>query len=163
MKSCVVDTNVAIAANQWDKPEGDTHADPECQQACVKALNDVCCDQVIVLDDGDRIFEEYRGYLNLAGSPGAGDKFFKHIFDHQWGGERVRRVPITPCDDDCRDFEELPKNKLDRSDRKFLATAVVAKATILNATDSDWIEQQALIKSLRVTVQELCPCMLKTR
>lgn len=157
MKSCVVDTNVAIAANQWDKSEGDTHADPECQQACVKALNDVCCDQVIVLDDGDRIFEEYRGYLNLAGSPGAGDKFFKHIFDHQWGGERVRRVPITPCSDHRRGFEELPVNDLDPSDRKFLATAVVGEADILNATDSDWGQQEELTKGLGVDVRQICP------
>ena len=94
--------------------------------------------------------------------------FFKHVFVHQHVGKRVRRVPITPCSDPRRGFEELPTNDLDPSDRKFLATAVAAKdvvgkTDILNAMDRDWIEQQALIKSLRVTVQELCPCMLKTR
>ncbi len=74
-----------------------------------------------------------------------------------YGGIRVRRVPITPCDDQCRGFEELPENKLDPSDRKFLAVATVAKAEILNATDSDWSEQEALTDKLGVTVRQLCP------
>ena len=43
-----------------------------------------------------------------------------------------------------RGFEELPVNRLDRADRKFLATAVVGNAPILNATDSDWDEQKEL-------------------
>ena len=38
-----------------------------------------------------------------------------------------------------------------------LAVAVVAKAEILNATDSDWEEQKALISNLGVSVRQLCP------
>ncbi len=86
--------------------------------------------------------------------------FLKYVFNHSYDETRVRRVAITQSDDDRRGFEELPPNKLDRSDRKFLATAVVARATILNATDNDWNEQKALTGSLGVTVQELCPHML---
>ena len=63
---------------------------------------------------------------------------FKHVFDHGYDKSRVRRVSITPSSDDRRGFEELPENDLDKSDRKFLATALVAGAAILNATDSDW-------------------------
>ena len=59
--------------------------------------------------------------------------------------------------DDERGFEALPPNKLDRSDRKFLATAVVGEARILNATDSDWAEQQELTGGLGVDVVQLCP------
>ena len=68
----------------------------------------------------------------------------------------MQRVVVTPCDDDRRGFEELPENDFDRSDRKFLAVAVVARAVVLNATDSDWREQQALMDRLGVEVRQLC-------
>ena len=56
-----------------------------------------------------------------------------------------------------RGFAELLENELDPSDRKFLAVAVVAQAEILNATDSDWSEQEALTSDLGVRVRQLCP------
>ena len=86
-----------------------------------------------------------------------GDMFFKHVFNFQYHEDRVRRIAITPSADDRRGFEELPENRLDRSDRKFLAVAVVANAVVLNATDSDWREHEALIETLGVEVDQLCP------
>ena len=50
-----------------------------------------------------------------------------------------------------------PRTSFDPSDRKFLAVAVVAEAEILNATDSDWSEQEALMRVLGVKVRQLCP------
>ena len=152
MTSFVVDTNVAIAANGRN-----THADLECQLECIKKLENICRQQVIVVDDSNLIFDEYKGRLNFSGAPGMGDTFFKHLFDHGYDKTRVCRVSITPCSDDRLGFKELPENDLDKSDRKFLAAALVAQATILNATDSDWSEEEALTKSLGVTVQQLCP------
>ena len=64
---------------------------------------------------------------------------------------------VTPIDDDRRGYEELPENKFDRSDRKFLAVAVVANAVVLNAVDSDWHEQADLMDELEVEVEQLCP------
>ena len=46
-------------------------------------------------------------------------------------------------------YDELPENKFDPSDRKFLAVAVVAKAVVLNATDSDWHEHKDLMDKVR--------------
>ena len=152
MKPYVVDTNVAIAANGRS-----THADLQCQLVCVVKLEDVCVRRIVAVDDGDLIFDEYKERLHFAGAPGVGDKFFKHVFDHRYDKNRVRRVLITPSSDDRRGFKELPENDLDKSDRKFLATALVAGAAILNATDSDWSEQEALTKQLEVTVRQLCP------
>ena len=152
MRRCVVDTNVAVAANGRG-----THADEVCQLRCIEALEDVCARQVVVLDDEDRIFDEYRERLHFSGVPGVGDKFFKHVFDHMYGGRRVWRVSITLSDDERRGFERLPRNDLDPSDRKFLAAAVVGGAIILNATDSDWGEQEALTERLGVPVEQLCP------
>jgi len=147
----VVDTNVAIAANGRD-----THADELCQLACIEALTHAA-KNVVFLDDNELIFNEYARHLNFPGQPGMGDAFFKHVFDHQYSGKKVKLVTVTPSDDHTRGFEELPVNTLDASDRKFLAVAVTAKSCILNATDSDWAENAVLLNRLLVTVEQLCP------
>lgn len=148
----VVDTNVAVAANGQG-----THADELCQLACITRLRNLTKDGVVVVDDGSLIIDEYRKRLNLSGRPGVGDLFLKHVFDHQYSGERVMRVPVTQSEDDSRGFEELPVNTLDRADRKFLAAAVVGDAVVVNATDSDWNEERALLDELEVDVVQLCP------
>lgn len=85
-----------------------------------------------------------------------GDAFFKHVFNNQFQEKRVRRVTVTRSDDARRGFEELPQNAFDPSDRKFLAVSVVAGAVVLNATDSDWAEQDELMDRLGVEVRQLC-------
>ena len=152
MTAFVVDTNVAIAANGRH-----THADASCQLTCVQRLKSVAENEVVAIDEAGSILEEYARNLRFSGMPGVGDKFFKHVFNYQYQDDRVRRVAVTPSDDDGRGFEELPENTFDRSDRKFLAVAVVAKAVVLNATDSDWNEQAALMNALGVKVSQLCP------
>ena len=73
------------------------------------------------------------------------------------GGRRVRQVAITPCSNERRGFQELPENELHQKDRKFLAAALVAQADILNATDSDWRQQEEFVIRLGVAVIQLCP------
>ena len=156
MTTFVVDTNVAIAAN-----DRRTHADTRCQLTCVQRLQSLVARETVAIDDGNLILDEYKKHLNFSGGPGVGDVFFKHVFNNQYQDERVRRVKVTPSRDDRRGFEELPDNAFDRSDRKFLAVAVVAEAVVLNATDSDWDEQAALMNTLGVEVDQLCPHALK--
>lgn len=86
-----------------------------------------------------------------------GDAFFKYVRNYQYSSDKIQRVPITPINDEQRGFEELPENQLDKSDRKFLATTVVAHAIIVNATDSDWTEQSELLESLHIELKQLCP------
>lgn len=152
MNVFVVDTNVAIAANGRN-----THADNQCRLACVEKLQDVVENQVIAVDDQGAIVGEYSRHLNHSGRPGVGDMFFKHVFNNQYQGARVRRVPVTPLADEGRGFDELPPNSFDPSDRKFVAVAVAGGAVVLNATDSDWDEHAALMSSLAVEVHQLCP------
>ncbi len=152
MSPYVVDTNVAIAANGRN-----THADLDCQRACIRELREVCNKQTIAIDELGLIFEEYKHNLSFAGGPGVGDMFFKHINNYLGVPTRVSRVSITPSDDESRGFEELPVNGLDKSDRKFLAVARKVQATILNATDSDWSECEALTNRLGVPVHQICP------
>ena len=151
MSVLVVDTNVAVVANRRE-----THADQICQLACIEELERVVTHGVVAVDATGAILDEYRGHLSYFGQPGMGDAFFKHIFDHLYQDRRVRRVPVTPSDDDRRGFEELPENSFDRSDRVFLAVAVVSEAIVLNATDSDWDEHAGLMDELGVTVKQLC-------
>ena len=158
MTTYVVDTNVAVVANGRN-----TTADAHCRLACVNELRSVAAGAVVAIDDGttedkrSAIMKEYARRLNFSGAPGAGDVFFKYVFDNQYRASRVRRVPVTPSENDRHGFDELPENDFDRSDRKFLAVAVVARATVLNATDSDWDEHASLMEELGVEIHQLCP------
>ncbi len=152
MDCFVVDTNVAVVAN-----DRDTHVDISCCRSCVQKIRSMMRGGVIVLDEMGLIMNEYGNQLKFAGAPGVGDSFFKYLFDRQHGSSRVRRVAVTCSSDQQKGFLELPENKLDPSDRKFLAVAVVSGAVIVNATDSDWSEQQELMDSLGVKIEQLCP------
>ena len=152
-RGVVVDTNVAIVANGRD-----THAAVECQLTCVKALAEICHDnRPVVLDHGDLIMDEYATHLHRSGEPGAGDAFYKYLCQHDYTPGCVRRVSLTPVKDESRGFEELPANSLDPGDRKFLAAVLVANATIMNATDSDWHERRSLLEDHGLVVEQLCP------
>jgi predicted nucleic acid-binding protein len=146
----VIDTNVAIVANRRN-----THASESCQNACIELLAQ-CEDLHIVIDDIGLLIDEYANKLNPSGRPGVGDAFFKYLRNYQYSSDKIQRVKITPIDDENRGFAELPENQVDKSDRKLLATAVVAKAAIVNATDSDWTEQKTLLDSLKIEVKQLC-------
>lgn len=151
MDRFVIDTNVAISANGKN-----THASPACQLACIELLEN-CKKFYIAIDKAGLIISEYAKHLSHAGQPGVGDMFFKYLHDNEYAAKKIHAVSITISEDTCRGFNELPINSLDPSDRKFLATAVVAKATIINATDSDWAEQGELLETLNIEVKQLCP------
>lgn len=158
MEAVVVDTNVAIVANR----NADTHVDEACQLACVERLETLTKLGIIAIDDKDLILKEYSNYLTRSGgSKGTGDVFFIHVITHHHNTDFIRRVPVTPTQDEKLGFEELPENTFDRSDRKFLAVAVVAEAKVLNATDSDWAQHSKLMTDLGVAVEELCPQHIK--
>ena len=152
MTAFVVDTNVAIVANGRG-----TDVAASCRLTCVERLRNLTARGIVAIDDKGLIINEYRGRLNLSGMPGVGDAFLKHLFDNQYTDDRVRRVAVTPSEDDRRGFVELPENAFDRSDRKFLAVAIVAGAIVMNASDSDWSEHRALMDGMGVKVAQLCP------
>ena len=153
MNTFVVDTNVTIVANGTF----DTHADQQCQLECVERLERLTKQDTVAVDKRGLILKEYSKYLCRSGKPGVGDIFFKFIHDQKYTSDRVRQVSINPSENDGKGFEELPVNTFDPSDRKFLAVAVVAKAVVLNATDSDWVEHASLLEKLGVEVDQLCP------
>jgi len=123
----------------------------------------------IFLDDDGRIVAEYRANLSAKGQPGPGDAFLKWLLTHEWGGQRVTRVTITPRADDDEDFEELPPPPegtfYDRSDRKFLAVAAAHEnhPPILQSFDSKWWGWTAALTAIGVTVCFLCPDTIEAK
>jgi hypothetical protein len=155
---CVVDTNVATTANG-----ANAGAPPGCVAASAKALQAVMTNGQLFVDDAGRIVAEYRQNLRAAGQPGPGDVFFKWLLTHEWGGQRVTQVTITPTSGDSDDFEELPRPpagvRYDPSDRKFLAVAAAhaEHPPILQAFDSKWWGWQTALAQADVTIHFLCP------
>ena len=156
-KRCVIDTNVAITANDI---KGD--ASPTCISACAHALRDVMVDGHVFVDEEGQIVAEYRSHLSAKGQPGPGDLFFKWLLTHEWGQQRVTRVSLTSKGENLDGFEELPDPpdgvKYDPSDKKFLAVAAAhpERPTILQASDSKWWGWRTSLKGIGVEVHFLC-------
>lgn len=152
----VVDTNVLVAANGRA-----THVEASCQLRCVVALERLSREKVVCVDDKGLIMREYESSTRQKGQIRPGTAFFKHIWQKMGDTSSVRLIQVELVDKDDpegRDFRDpvLPPNNL-KKDAKFLAVAVKANATILNATDSDWAEHRELTDQLGVAVRQLCP------
>ena len=156
MTPCVVDTNVAVVAN--DKtPE----ASPDCVITCVDSLVDIQQSGVIVLDSGSLILKEYINNLSLSGQPGVGDAFMKWVWQVQADESRCESVDITP--DANRGFAEFPDDPelvhFHDDDRKFVAVAVASlhSPEVLNAVDSDWWDHRQALERNGIRVRFICP------
>ena len=163
MKVFVVGSDVAIAANGGSK----NTASCRCRRICLDALEHLVTEGTVAFDDQEDMLKEYRKHLSLAGAPGVGEMFFKHLSDNQWtrspcGSGSCWRIPPVMTGEGSR-FKGLPPNAFDPSDRKFLAVAVVAKAVVLNATDSDWEEHAPFTEDLGVVANQLCPDFSRNR
>jgi hypothetical protein len=151
----VIDTNVTIVANRKHRES------ISCANACAQALVRTTNRGILLLDDGERILQQYRTYLSHSGQPGVGDLFFKWLMDHRWYPELVNHVPVTP--EDVREFVEFPETAaletFDRSDRIFVAVSLShgGNAPILNATDRDWWDHKDALDEAGIEVLFLCP------
>ncbi len=155
MAAFIVDVNVAIVAN-GESPQ----ADIRCQLSCVRSLRDVQLN-LICLDDGDRIFKEYRANLSMSGQPGVGDEFIYWLHQNQYTPSVCERVAIREHRE--RGFEEFPDDPaltaFDPSDRKYVAVVLASEHSpqILNAVDSDWRDFENELSMHEISVTELCP------
>ena len=150
----VIDTNITIAANG-----NSSHASPECQLACIEILEEACAGNKglkIILDDLDLIFSEYSRHLSYKGQPGVGDMYFKFLHNNKHLEKSINLVTITPNESDESGFDELPNTTIDKSDRKFLAAAIIGNAAIVNALDTDWHEQRDFLERIGVAVIQIC-------
>lgn len=142
-KNYILDTNVPKTANLAVATDGVTNENAKCVERCVELIEKIIKSKGsgLVLDSMDEIFDEYRGQLNLGGSPGQGDAFMKWLHDNRWNFPEIDRVNITKNNDTYSEFPQHPElANFDISDRKFVATsnAHPCKPCIYQAADSKW-------------------------
>ena len=155
-KPAVVDTNVPIVANQKGGE------DLACAANCATALHAITRAGLLVIDDEELIFKEYKRHLSFAGQPGAGDYFFKWLCDNRYKSNRVAQVTLTRNPENPNEFAVYPQNTelsdFDRSDRKFVAAALShpERPPILNATDDDWWNYRDALARHGITIRFVC-------
>ena len=156
--SYIVDTNVAIAANN----KSDYSA--SCALNCARKLQEITKKgsiESVVIDTGNLIFNEYKKHLSLKGQPGVGDMFIKWLFTNIGNADKCIRLKITP-DGSSYGFKEFPRiselSNFDPSDAKFVALAKVclSNPSILQATDTKWWGWNSALNACGVTVIFLC-------
>lgn len=152
----VIDTNVAVVSNGEAGQAGLV-----CIRTCISKLVEVRENHRVLLDDKGLILTEYRRNLHLSGQPGAGDAFFKWLFENQANVENCLKVPVaTHCERGFRDFPDEPAlSGFDADDRKFVAIALASglSAQVFNASDTDWWDFRYELERCGVTVVFLCP------
>ena len=152
-RHCLLDTNVPVLANGTDNVELTTVADE-----CIDVVMDIVRRGGLVLDAGDRIFDEYRANLSLAGQPGVGDLFMKWVHENRWNDTQCCRVAVTCTDEANQTFAEFPTSgglaEFDRSDRKFVAVANAhpKKPPIVEAVDYKWWGWKGVLAEAGVSV-----------
>lgn len=161
MAAVVMDTNVAVVANGKTQQAG-----IDCILATIEKLEEIRARMTMLIDDQGLIIEEYRRHLSPSGQPGAGDAFFKWLWDNQANPLHCRRITITPTNDrrGFTDFPDSPElDKFHDDDRKFVAVALASeqKPPILNASDTDWWRFRHALEQHGIIVQFLCPELMK--
>jgi hypothetical protein len=142
----VVDTNVPLVL-RFPESHPEALAD-----ACEILLETIIKSGVVVCTDAeDEIVEEYFTMLSRSGQPTLGDVFAKWVFETRW------TQPETIVDTGRsgeHEYGVLEGDDLDfdPSDRKFIAVAKVAQATIHQATDTKWLDWQPAFARQGVSV-----------
>ena len=155
-----MDTNVAVVANGKSG-----QADKDCILECIARLRHIQEECLLLLDDRNRIIDEYRNNLNPSGQPGPGDAFFLWLWQSQANHEHCRKIAVTPHED--RGFEEFPDdpdlNTFDQDDRKFVAVALASgtEPEVLNASDTDWWHHRQVLQQQGVEIVFLCPELME--
>ena len=165
-EKCLVDTNVPKIANLAIQPDSSFDVPNQCVMDCIEAIEHVIKKSVLIIDDGDEIYDEYRRLLSLRGEPGVGDGFMKWVHDHRSNPHNIQRVRITK---NGNSYDEFPTHDglkdFDNSDRKFVAVANAHadKPPILQASDSKWWGWKDALEKIGINVQFLCTEYVKAK
>jgi hypothetical protein len=153
-----VDTNVPIVANGRADDTGGGLPSAHCRLAAIDFLESILEDGRILLDLAGEIQAEYGRHLRPAGQPGVGDRFYQSVLHS--APQRVERMALPKRVDGS--FADYPRDaelaSFDLSDRKFVALSRRAKAPVVVATDSDWVESRAALTRYGVKIVFLCGC-----
>lgn len=159
MTDHVIDTNVLLVASAAHpfSPFDDTHVPIAEQQAVLDWLADFRADagRRLVLDDLFRIYEEYRHQLT------------EQDYGLQVIHEKMQALRIVALAWDEDGHARVPEAfaRFDPSDRKLLAAALTDPATIsiVNATDSDWLQIEDELAAAGVSVLHVLEAWLRRR
>lgn len=158
MPDHVVDTNVLLVASAAHpySPFHDTHVPVEEQRRAFEWLMTFSHDdgRRLVLDDMFAIYEEYRHKLNEQ------DVGLQVIHAKM----QTHRTAAITLDEAGHAVVPPGLEVCDPSDRKFLAAALtdVDGISIVNATDSDWIEIEDALNAAGVVVDHVIEEWLRT-
>lgn len=156
MASYVVDVNVPIVA---EKKSDQTHN--QCISACIKALEKILLNGSIVLDENWLIMKEYENHLKPKGEPGLGFAFLRWIYENKANPARCIWVRLNIGRDES-EIEEFPRDqsleRFDRADRKYVAVSIASgiNPIIVNAVDSDWWDYGTQLRSIGISIENLC-------
>lgn len=156
MIAAVIDTNVLLVANSVH--EG---VSPQCVTDCIKRLQDLMKDGVVVIDSGYKIVGEYRQRTAPNQPKGVGDVFLKWLLQNSGNTRHVQQVHLTETADGC--FAEFPdadlQTQFDASDRKFVAAAHAhpENPTVWQAADCKWLDWWERLCVAGIRVEFICP------
>ena len=161
MDAVIVDTNVIVIANDTDDKRKD------CRDHCQNRLKQIRDQrETVILDDGWRIFEEYKRYVDPNTRKRDGDLFVKRLMQNLKNPDICKMVHIAPLAGDNK-FAEFPNDDealtgFHKKDRKFIAVALAHQQetgrapTILLAIDRGWLQFTDALANHGVSVDLIC-------
>ncbi len=168
MNAVVIDTNVLVVANgKFAAPQASDKCITLCRAKLAAILRST---ENILLDDKDRIIQEYRRNLNEKGR-GHGDRFWlelkRRFYNPRSYPDTVVTVEITPLAGNGTEFEEFPNDDaalsdFHKKDKKFVAVVLAyqsvteKQAPILKAEDSGWEMFRSALAAHGVQVDSIC-------
>ncbi|NJL29100.1 MAG: hypothetical protein HC897_15055 [Thermoanaerobaculia bacterium] len=159
MADHIIDTNVLLVASAANSasPFTDSDLPGELQTHVLNWLTAFRLDttRAMVWDTTWTIYSEYR----------------RKLTDQDYGLQVVHekldsaRFVAIELDDDSNATVPVEFSSFDRSDRKFLAVLLAdeEKSTLINATDTDWLEIEDDLRAAGVTVEHLLEDWLRTK
>jgi hypothetical protein len=163
MNCVVIDTNVLMVANENFPPEQVSEDDVISCIGRLEAIQNGSAKERVVLDDGDRLLDEYNHTLNSSQQPSTGHAFLQWLFRAGWDPTFCDRVEINCENESEQVFTEFPEHaglaNFDVADRKFVATANAhtSKPPILQAVDAKWKNWEPALNECGIRIEWLCP------
>ena len=157
MTRWTIDTNVPVVANGRND-NGKRPVALECREAAIQFLMNVLDNrECVVVDEAREIEREYWRYLNPQGQPGVGDRFYQRFLQDQ---SLCKRVSLPKHANG--EYVDLPRAVIDAgfdpNDRKFAALAKREGIPVVNAVDSDWLNERKVLATNGIHVEFLCGC-----
>ncbi len=152
----VLDTNVLVVANRQNPAVAEQCVDQARECLANAAIRDTVC-----LDKDDQILTEYARQINAEARPqDIAARLLIWLRQNKYSENRIRIVDLKI--NLAGEYTDCPIKLIlagfDVSDRKFAAVAKKGKATVINATDSDWLDHAATLQEVGIRVDNLCGC-----